>query len=326
MHIKSNSAFLLTIYLVMGIGAFLIVTAIVGSGVSSNNIAENKPVKTEKIDLNSDKKAASRQFDYQPEQPVNGTLQGVVEIGATGFNSFVILVDSQERWEIVAKDFGTSLVYEGLATTEDLEQGIKKYLSKMFDDAVKRENIHIVISSGAQKNPLIDTIAIDLVKKGYTIDMVTPDLEAKFGFFATVPKSFRENSFFLDIGSGNTKIAWQVNGKIFTRETAGSKYYEKSIPDSIVYKEVFEQVISIPEKNRAFCFVLGGVPFQMAEQTRSLQERYTVLSTADKYEASNQRMASGLNIYNAISDATRCKFFVFDWDANFSIGYLLITK
>ena len=60
-------------------------------------------------------------------------LRGVVEVGATGFNSFVINMDSQKRWEIVSKDFGESLAYEGLATTEDIRAGLKKYLAAMFD-------------------------------------------------------------------------------------------------------------------------------------------------------------------------------------------------
>ena len=64
-----------------------------------------------------------REFNYTPEKPVNGSLRGVVELGATGFNSFVINMDNQKRWEIVSKDFGESLAYEGLATTEDIRTG-----------------------------------------------------------------------------------------------------------------------------------------------------------------------------------------------------------
>src|SRR6476661_8339088 len=77
--------------------------------------------------------ADRREFNYTPEKPVNGTLRGVVEVGATGFNSFVINMDKQRRWEIVSKDFGESLAYEGLATTEDIRNGLKKYIAGMFD-------------------------------------------------------------------------------------------------------------------------------------------------------------------------------------------------
>ena len=34
-------------------------------------------------------------------------------------------------------------------------------------------------------------------------------------------------------------------------------------------------------------------------------------------------MASGLNIYKGFVDATNTDTFVFDWDANFTIGFLL---
>ena len=34
-------------------------------------------------------------------------------------------------------------------------------------------------------------------------------------------------------------------------------------------------------------------------------------------------MASGLNIYKGIVETTKTDTFVFDWDANFTIGFLL---
>jgi hypothetical protein len=41
------------------------------------------------------------------------------------------------------------------------------------------------------------------------------------------------------------------------------------------------------------------------------------------YKPEDAKDKAGLNIYKAIADATDCKTFVFDWDANFSIGFLL---
>ena len=46
--------------------------------------------------------AEDREFNYTPEEPVNGQLRGVVEVGATDFNSFVINMDNQNRWKIVS--------------------------------------------------------------------------------------------------------------------------------------------------------------------------------------------------------------------------------
>src|SRR5215218_9304176 len=130
--------------------------------------------------------ADRREFNYTPEKPVNGTLRGVVEVGATGFNSFVINMDKERRWEIVSKDFGESLAYEGLATTEDIRAGLKKYLAGMFDKGVSKNNMHFVISSGAQKEPKTTIISNELQKMGYVVNRVSADEEAKYGFIATV--------------------------------------------------------------------------------------------------------------------------------------------
>lgn len=268
-------------------------------------------------------KDETREFNYSPEKPENGTLRGVVELGATGFNSFIINMDDQKRWEIVSKDFGESLAYEGLATTEDIRTGLKKYIAGMFDKGVAKNNIHFVISSGAQKEPKTKIISDELKKMGYVVNNVTPEQEAKFGFKATVPTSFADNSFMVDIGSGNTKVSWNENGSLKTLELPGAKYYEKGTTDDAVYSIVKDAAIKIPEGKRNVGFILGGVPFTLAKQNRKGEERYTVLKASESYKAEDKKMASGLNIYKAIAAATQTDTFVFDWDANFTIGFLL---
>ena len=264
-----------------------------------------------------------RDFNYTPEKPENGTLRGVVELGATGFNSFVINMDSQKRWEIVSKDFGESLAYEGLATTEDIRAGLKKYISGMFDKGVAKNNIHFVISSGAQKEPKTTIISNELKKMGYVVNNVTPDQEARFGLRATIPPQFADNSFMVDIGSGNTKVSWDENGSLKTMELPGAKYYEKGTSDEQVYEEVKRGAAKIPEGKRNVGFIIGGVPFTLAKQHRKGEERYTVLKSPSSYKAVDKKMSSGLNIYKAFTDATNTDTFVFDWDANFTIGFLL---
>ena len=267
-----------------------------------------------------------REFNYTPEKPVNGTLKGVVEVGATGFNSFVINMDAQKRWEIVSKDFGESLAYEGLATTEDIRAGLKKYLARMFEKGVSKNNMHFVISSGAQKEPKTAIIANELKKMGYIVNLVNAAQEANFAFKATIPPSFQDNSFLVDIGSGNTKISWQEGENLKSLEVPGAKYYEHGTSDNDVYNQVKAQVAKIPEAKRNVCFILGGVPFTLAKQSRHGEERYTVLNPPGDYKPSDKKMASGLNIYKGIADATKCDTFVFDWDANFTIGFLLSLR
>jgi hypothetical protein len=267
--------------------------------------------------------ANDRAFNYTPEEPESGQLRGVVEVGATGFNSFVINMDNQNRWKIVSKDFGESLAYEGLATTEDIRLGLKKYLSSMFDKGVNSRNMHFVVSSGALKEPKTSVISNELKKMGYVVNNVTPDQEARYAFRATVPPPFADNSFMVDIGSGNTKVSWEEGGTLRTIELPGAKYYERDRTDNEVYAEVKEKISRIPKDKRNVCFIIGGVPFMMANQHRKGEERYTVLREAQSYQPKDKRMGAGLNIYKAIVDGTATDTFVFDWDANFTIGFLL---
>jgi hypothetical protein len=208
----------------------------------------------------------AREFNYTPDKPQNGTLRGVVEVGATGFNSFVINMDNQKRWEIVSKDFGESLAYEGLATTEDIRAGLKKYLAAMFDKGVSKNNMHFVISSGAQKEPKTGIISNELKKMGFVVNNVTAEQEAKLALKATIPPAFLDNSFMVDIGSGNTKISWDENGTLRSQELPGAKYYDKGTSDEDVFNQVKSSVSKVPEGKRNVGFIIGGVPFTLAKQ------------------------------------------------------------
>jgi hypothetical protein len=61
----------------------------------------------------------------------------------------------------------------------------------------------------------------------------------------------------------------------------------------------------------------------MAKEVRNGKERYTVLNAPQAYKLENAKSKAGINIYKAIADATGTTQFVFDWDANFTIGFLL---
>jgi uncharacterized protein (DUF2164 family) len=265
-----------------------------------------------------------RTFAYAPAKPVNGELKGIVEVGATGFNSFVVNMDAAKNWEIVSKEFGQSFVYEGMATADDIRMGLKKYIASIFDKGVKSKNIHFVISSGAQKEPKTAGIVSELKKMGYVVNLVTAEQEGKLALKSVLPKSYQDNSFVVDIGSGNTKLSWLEGSSVIAKEAAGAKYYEKGITDAAATSEVTTMANMIPKAKREICFIIGGVPFELAKQTRQGNERFTVLQNPGSYKAGDKKkVACGLNIYNALASATGCDTFVFDWDANFSIGFLL---
>ena len=63
-------------------------------------------------------------FNYTAPEPVNGKLRGVVELGATGFNSFIIRADAQKNWKLEKADYGSSLLYESMTNDADITAGL----------------------------------------------------------------------------------------------------------------------------------------------------------------------------------------------------------
>lgn len=272
--------------------------------------------------------AAPVAFTYQSAPPVNGKLKGVVELGASGFNLFIIRVDKQQNWKLEKSEFGNSLVLENLATDEDVRRGLKSYIGQMLDYGVGARDIHFVVSSGAALADVTRKIVAGLKELGYVVNTVTPEQEGTFGLRAALPATYASKAFVADIGSGNTKISWvQSGGTPKAVDTFGSKYFQKGIPDADVTREVTAAARQVPAAQHNTCFIIGGVPYELAKAARQGQERYTVLSAPSAYAAMpNAKTKAGVTIYRALADATGCQQFVFDWDANFTIGYLLNLK
>lgn len=288
-------------------------------------VADQKTVAEETtVDNDQTKSETSVKFNYVAPVPENGKLKGVVELGASGFNSFIINIDKNKTWELKKAEYGNSLVYENMASNEDVRDGLKKYIGKILDFGVKGKDIHFVISSGAQKVESTQKISNELKKMGYFVNQVTPEQEAKFALKSVLPTEFMSNAFVVDIGSGNTKLSWiDNNGSTKGIDTYGAKYYVENIEDAVVSKEVALKSKQIPADRTKYCFIIGGIPFELAKQVRKDKERFTVLEKPDFYKADGAKMKSGLNIYKAIKETTKCETYVFDWDANFTIGFLL---
>jgi Ppx/GppA phosphatase family len=259
-------------------------------------------------------------FKYTAPNPVSGKLKGVVELGATGFNYFIVRIDGQKNWKLEKPVFGVSLVKEGLATDDDVKATLKNYIAEILAFGVGARDIHFVVSSGAQKEAIMPKINNALKAMGYVVNVVTPEQEARLSLRAALPPSFQNRAFVVDIGSGNTKISWLPNGAL---EAPGAKYFQNNISPGAVFEEVKGKASQVPSKLRNTCFIIGGVPYELAKQSRNEKERYTVLKAPADYKPEGEKQKAGLNIYGAVVEATGCKQFVFDWDANFTIGFLL---
>ena len=273
----------------------------------------------------------SADFTYIPSEPVNGKKKAVVELGAAGFNLFIIEIDKDKNWKSMKKEFGSSLVSEGMTNAETIKIKLQDYIRSIVDFGVAGKDIHFVVSSGAAKETIIDEITKALKKIGYFVNVVTPEQEAKYAFRCTLPNGYEETAFVVDLGSGNTKVSYMKGDNIIAKETYGAKYFQKGTDDKTVYDDVRGKVADIPSANRRTLFFIGGVPFQMAKMLKKGNERFTVLSTnLSDYDSlakeEGEKVKAGLNIYKAILDETNVPQVVFDWDANFTIGFLLGLK
>ncbi|GAB3974538.1 hypothetical protein GCM10028806_30430 [Spirosoma terrae] len=264
-----------------------------------------------------------RAFTYTPPAPNGGKLKGVVELGASGFNSFIIRIDDQKNWKLEKAEFGNSLVIENMASDDDIRAGLKSYIGKMLDFGVSGRDIHFVVSSGAVKAEGTQKIIKALKSLNYFVNTVTPEQEGTLALRSVLPADYDNNSFVVDIGSGNTKISWKNGGSTKALETYGAKYFQNGTSDDVVTSEVKAKAKQVPEDHRKTCFIIGGVPFELAKAVRNGKERYTVLDAPSAYKLDNAKSKAGLTIYKAIAEATGCDQFVFDWDANFTIGFLL---
>ena len=268
-------------------------------------------------------------FNFSPKKPIDGKLLGVVELGAAGFNSFIISVDEAMNWQLVEKEYGNSLIVEGMTNTELVNQKLRDYLDKISAHGLSKKNIHFVVSSGAAKEEITQIIAKELENIGYEVNTVTAEEEGLYALRAILYKEFINNSFVVDFGSGNTKISYfKSDGTPVTLETHGAKYYQKGIEDEQVFNDIKKLVAKIPLEKRVQCFMIGGVPTKLAEVTQEKEELFTVLNPdAKMFEKAaidgGKKIQSGLNIYKAIQEGTDVEKLIYFKDGNFTVGFLL---
>jgi len=272
------------------------------------------------------KKSVLTTFNFKSKEPVDGKLYGVVELGAAGFNSFIVNVDKNLNWKLEKVEYGTSLLVEGMTNAMLVNEKLRQYLESLTSEGIGAEDIYFVVSSGAIKEEITKIIIEELKKIGYKVNSVTPYEEGAFALKAILPKEYEQNSFVVDIGSGNTKISYLDAQKgVKTIECIGAKYYQKGFEDEEVYKKVREATSAVPLEKRKKCFIIGGVPTQMAKVLYPTLAQYNVLSAdIEAYKAVKGKKAeSGINIFKAIQDETNVEQAIYFLDGNFAVGFLL---
>lgn len=294
--------------------------------ISCNKAADEEKEETSMSDsISEEQQTLAAEFNYEAPMPQDGVTKGVVELGASGFNSFIITIDDEKNWNLEKAEFGASDVYEGGTSESKIKRGLQNYIKKMLDQGVSGKDIHFVVSSSAAREDEVQTVTKVLKSIGYVVNEVTAEEEGQYALKATLPKIYNDNAFVVDVGSGNTKISWMEGSEIKSVETYGSKYYDNEVDGSTAYDGVFGKAEQVPNDKRNVCFIIGGAPYKMAKEVREDKERYTVLSTPEEYKTmlDGEKNIAGINIYKAIQDATGTNNFVFDWNSNFTIGFLL---
>jgi hypothetical protein len=310
---------------------FFIVVKILIIDKEVSPVAVTKPSETktpvdtvEAAPAQKPQQVSKESFSYSPPEPVNGKLKGVIELGATSLSSFIIRIDEQKRWELEKADYGSSLLYEEGISSNEVNARMRDYISGMYAFGVPPKDIHFVVSSGALEATPTKKIIDELKKIPYKVNTVSVEEESELAAKCVLPLSYQNNAFVVDIGSGTTKVAWMQDGKIIPKGIKlGAKYFSKNIDDKAAYQQTLEMAKAVPKNNAVTCFIIGGIPFELAKQVRNDKERYTIIKMPDEYTPEGEKQKAGLNLYKAIADATGCKKFVFDWEANFTIGFLL---
>lgn len=292
---------------------FIVLTFIFSCKKKENNILKEKtPV-----------------FKHALQKPFNGKLMGVVELGAAGFNSFIINVDEHMNWELKNRAYGVSLIVEGMTNTQLVNQKLRDYVQQINTFGVAKEDIYFVVSSGAAKEEITQIISKELKSIGYDVNIVTATQEGSYALKAVLPEKFNNTSFLVDLGSGNTKIGYYDKDETpIIIETHGAKYYQKGTEDLKVFTDVKKIIASIPTQKRNRCFIIGGVPSQLASLINKEEKKYTSLNNFSEVISilsinGGKKTKSGLNIYKAIEGDSEVKEIINVLDGNFTIGFLL---
>ena len=265
----------------------------------------------------------SRSFDYQPPLPVNGKLYAAIELGALGLNYFIAEIDQENRWLLRASSYGRSNIIYGVNTTSEILDQISSFRKEILEYGVKQSNIHIIASSSAIKASIVEELKSELSKNNFRLQYINSEDEGQYALMATIPREFMDESFLVDIGSGNTKLSWIEQGDTLSIDIHGSKYFLSDVQDTTVFREVRDAILEIPAKNRNLCFMLGGMIFEFVkDDIQKSEQRYFVLKQPNEYPVSNEKLRAANVIYNALFLAPTYSY-IFDSQSNFSIGYLI---
>jgi hypothetical protein len=221
-----------------------------------------------------------------------------IEIGSKGVKARLYELGEDAEGYLVPKthyknDANTSIVASidangnfTPAAIEETTAAVKTEYDAMLKED-KNCQAFVVGSSGAAKGKNGNELVAAIEKAtGLHMNFITADEEAQYGFFSSVPTKYRDDSVLIDVGSGNTKIAYQnkSDGAVNTLEVPfGTVSLAKAIMETnpsdfaASYKDEINKIVA-PEfrasvqsrpgvLNRKRIYWIGGVAWATATYT-----------------------------------------------------------
>jgi exopolyphosphatase/pppGpp-phosphohydrolase len=147
----------------------------------------------------------------------------VVEVGSKGIKARVFeftRINDGEAPDVKQKysrDINTNLVqsmkdgrFTDVAILESTD-AIAMLVGDMKEQSGAKDDCLVVGSSGAAKALNTDELAASVANKtGILMDFINPEQEAKYAMVAAIRPKRRPESVLVDIGSGNTKVGYQI--------------------------------------------------------------------------------------------------------------------
>lgn len=263
-------------------------------------------------------------FSYTPATPVNPEKFTVIVVGSAGLDEFTINADKNDNWELIEAKYGETGIIAGKATKQQLLDSVSQKVNRYLKEGIPERNIAIVMSSSAIQSQIAKDFIVDLSRRFSIMTKIVTEIEeGQFAYRAVIPREFQEEAFIVDIGSGNTKISWLENGEIVSVDGPGSRYHLDNLTDAHITSQFAAMTASVPVESRTYCFLIGGAAFEISSSTDKYNERYTVLDSLSSYDLPSKRAQGGLAILKGIEQGTGTSNFIFDWESNFGIGYIL---
>jgi len=262
---------------------------------------------------------------YKPA--IDDKKKAVISVGANSFDGFVIATNRNKAWSNVEQYYGESLGLElGINyALYKLEQTMEKIMS---EQSVNPSDILVVLSSGlVEINDDVSKIRKGLEDRGFKVRGLSCEEEASYAYAANILKDYEDDSFFLDIGSGNTKIAWKNQANEIETYCGEGSLFEQRL---VTHEKAFSSFdnLDIPTGRTKYCFVTGGGPFKLAEIKGHdiSKNKFFCMPELSDFENENLeygQMHASYEFLKLIKEKTNCEQIIFISHSNYAIGTLL---